>query len=95
MSCIYYTSSLGLLYNVPSLNGPRFSTQLPSDEVDGDEIPARYCNPSALRFPAPTGADVMECNDPTVEQEATARAAQEEAQAAAEEEEEPEESDDD
>ena len=58
-------------------------------------LPAAIAFPSALRFPTPTGADVMEQIDPTVEQEQAAKAAQEEAQAAAEEEEEPEESDDD
>ena len=58
-------------------------------------LPATIAFQVLFIFPPPTGADVMEANDPTVEQEATARAAQEEAQAAAEEEEEPEESDDD
>lgn len=51
--------------------------------------------PPPVQEEFPSGADISETTDPSVEQEKALKAAQEEAQANMEEEEEPEESDED
>ena len=51
--------------------------------------------PPSVQEEFPSGADISETTDPSVEQEKALKAAQEEAQANMEEEEEPEESDED